>query len=101
MAAGLTAMGRASTGRWLKNHVRAVVIIAALFVASKVLSLRIAMTGGGKYLVGNELKDIVINQKRALTVDSPTTSLVRTTLSSKAPMHVQSAPSLFSRMHLR
>lgn len=46
----MTAGGRLLIGRLLKNHVRAVVIIAARFVASSVLSLRIANTGGGRYL---------------------------------------------------
>ena len=49
-AAGMTGGGKRLIGRLSKNHVKAVVIIAALFVASNVLSLKISNTGGGRYL---------------------------------------------------
>jgi hypothetical protein len=64
-------------GKLLKIHVKAVVIIAARFVASSVLSLRIARTGGGRYLdnVFVRLFDVETKFDGILTGDSPTTWL--------------------------
>lgn len=49
--AGRTGGGKRLTGRLLKNHARAVAIKDERFAASRVWSLRTAITGGGSHLI--------------------------------------------------
>lgn len=93
MRPGLIGGGNTSTGRLLKNHVKAVVVTADRLAASKVLSLRISRMGGEGYLVGF-LGGMSVWERMdglgggLLTNDNPTRRLERMFLTMKEPKHV-------------